>query len=258
MVDTTDDSLSKFFNEPTHENFSLFLQNNTGESNHIDFKSGWIDYPKLAKTILGIANSGGGCIVFGVNESDGTPKPDGIEKTTDHADFTKKISKFIPNSLLNKIELKNFFYENEIYAQPIKDKKFQVIFINVKDEDLPVICESDSNETNKGEIYIRRGTSNQLINYDELQEIIRIKVQAISNNIDSKNLKEELEQLKVLHDAVPISVNRFSFSAFKNYSVKSALALIGKEPNKVLPTKTFEEFLVEMIEKKQDKIEKLL
>lgn len=252
-----DNSLSEFFNEPTHDKFNLFLKNNTGESNNVDFKSEWIEPHKLAKIILGIANYGGGCIVIGVDENDGKLEPKGINnQIIDPADLSKKIDTFIPNSLLDNIQLKNFFYDDEIYASSIKDKKFQVIFINVNEEDLPIICENNGSGIEKGAIYFRRGTSTEKINYDELQEIIRKKVEAISSNIDNKNLKEELEQLKILHDAVPISINKHSFSAFRNSTVMSAL--LGKEPNKVLPKKTFEEFLVEMIEKKQDKIEKLL
>lgn len=257
MESVTRNSLEELFNEPTCDKFNLFLKENVGESNNVDFKGEWIEFHKLAKIILGIANYGGGCIVIGVHESDEGFKSDGIQgDTVDHADFTKKIAKFFPKSVLDNIQLKNFFYCSDIYAPPLKDKKFQVIFISVNAEDLPIICEENGTGIEKGAIYFRRGTSTEKINYDELQEVIKRKVEAISSKIDNKQLKEELEQLKVLNDAIPIIINKFSFSSFKQSN--SLLNLYGKEKNEKFPKRSFEEFLVEMIEKKQKKIEKLL
>ncbi|MDB8790897.1 ATP-binding protein, partial [Romboutsia sp. 1001216sp1] len=246
MESLTKDSLSELLNEPTFEKFDLFLKENAGESNSIDFKGEWIDFHKLAKIILGIANYGGGCIVIGVDENDNGLEANGIkEKIIDHADFTKKIAKFFPEGLLDNIQLKNFFYCSDIYAPPLKDKKFQVIFIRVNTEDLPIICEDNGSGIEKGAIYFRRGTSTEKINYDELQNLITRKVEAISSKIDNQALKEELDQLKVLNDAIPSSISKYGFSSLKQSNI--SLSILGKEQNKIYPEKSFEEFLVDMI-----------
>lgn len=257
MEGITRDSLVEFFNEPTLDKFDSFLKENIGESNGVDFKREWIDFHKLAKIILGIANYGGGCIVIGVEENSDGLEAKGIEgESIDPADFTKKIEKFFPKSVLDNIQLKNFFYCSDIYAPPLKNKKFQVIFISVNPKDLPIICEGNGTCIEKGAIYFRRGTSTEKISYDELQDVIKRKVEAISSEIDNKNLKDELEQLKILNDAIPISIKKNSFSSIKQSNM--TLSLFGKEENNKFPEKSFEEFLVEMIEKKQKKIENSL
>ena len=63
------DQLYDFFlKEPTKENFRRFLLENCGEMDEIDYKDKWIEKGRLAKTILSMANSGGGVIIVGVRE----------------------------------------------------------------------------------------------------------------------------------------------------------------------------------------------
>lgn len=258
MNNLTKDSLMEFFKEPTLENFSAFFEKNIGETNNWDFKASWIELDKVAQIILGIANCGGGCIVIGVEEKGKELVASGIQELKnilDPADFTKKISKYFPKSVLNNIQLRDFFYGNDVYGS-LKGKKFQVIFISVQDEDLPIICESGGSSVKKGSIYIRRGTSTEEINYDELQEIIKRKVIAQASKIDNNTLKDELQQLKILYDAIPIEIEKYSFSAFKNSPVFSGF--LSKQENTKYPDKSYEEVLIDMIEKKRKKIEKCL
>ena len=61
---------ASFFEDPTRENLRDLLKGNTGETKNLDFKEQWPATNGLVKHILAIANSGGGCVVVGVAESD--------------------------------------------------------------------------------------------------------------------------------------------------------------------------------------------
>lgn len=63
------DELHDVLNNPTRENFRVPLQNHLGEEDYLDFKKGWPEKEKEARHILAMANSGGGCIVFGVMQN---------------------------------------------------------------------------------------------------------------------------------------------------------------------------------------------
>lgn len=48
------DIMYEFFQNPTRENFTHLIQNNTGEQNNIDFKSEWVKDYKIAQIMLGM------------------------------------------------------------------------------------------------------------------------------------------------------------------------------------------------------------
>ncbi|WP_349818042.1 MULTISPECIES: AlbA family DNA-binding domain-containing protein [Clostridium] len=257
MNDFNKDSLKNFFKEPTIEEFDEFLKKNMGEANGIEFKGEWIDLERMCKIILAIGNSGGGCIVIGVTQENGFLISKGIQgETKDAVDFINVIKNYIPQRILNKIELKDFFYDNSVYGE-LMGKKFQVIFVNVSNSDLPIICNKDSGRFLKeGEIYVRRGTGTEKANYEELQEIINKSANAKCSEINNVTLKEQLEQLQQLYDCIPLSINKHSFSSFKQS--QAMLSLLGKEENKALPDKSYEQFLVDLIKEKQEKIKKIV
>lgn len=259
------DDLLDFFKEPTLEAFSNFLEKNVGEGSQVEFKGKWINEIKLAKVMMGMANSGGGCIVIGVSEeANGTITSTGIpedSKIYDPADFAKIVEKYLPQKVEKYIFLKNFFYGDDVYGS-LRGKKFQVVFISIETGDLPIICESDGQRENeklkRGEIYIRRGSTTDLINYEELQEILSRSIEAKRRLRQDITLEDELEQLKALYDAIPVSIYKNSFSAFKQSSFSMISSLWGYTENKIFPEQSFEEFLKEMIEDKEEKIRKAL
>lgn len=257
MNDFNKDSLMNFFKKPTIEEFDEFLKKNMGEANGTEFKSEWIDLEKMCKIVLAIANSGGGCIVIGVTQLDGSLISDGIKNgTKDAVEFSNVIENYIPQRILNKIELKDFFYDNDVYGE-LKGKKFQVIFVDVSDADLPIVCNKDYGKYLKeGEIYVRRGTGTEKANYEELQAIINRSANAKCREIKNITLKEELEQLQQLYDCIPLSINKHSFSAFNQSQL--ILSLWGKQENKIVPEKSYEQFLVDLINEKQEKIRKIV
>lgn len=54
---------SQFFEEPTRKKLKEILDGSFGETDHMEFKSTWIEKSDLAKKILSIANSNGGAIM---------------------------------------------------------------------------------------------------------------------------------------------------------------------------------------------------
>jgi len=255
-IEMTKDSLLDFLKEPTLETFSFFLEQNLGETNNIEFKSEWIEIEKIAQILMGMGNSGGGYILIGIAEKDGNLESKGIqEKIYDPSDFIKKISKYFPDSIVVNIQLLNFFFDNDVYGK-LKNKKFQMIIINVEDDKIPIVCECESKLFKKGDIFIRRGTNTEKINYEELQMLLNRRIEAAKAQLTDEGLNEQLKQLKILYDAIPTVINKFSYSALKQSPFM--LQMVGKEKNKVYPEKSYEEFLVDMIQMKQEKIQKYL
>lgn len=252
----TKDSLIAFLKEPTMDNFLIFFEGNIGETNNVDFKSEWIEIEKIAQILLGMANSGGGCIIVGITENNGTMDSTGIKgKIFDPADFIKQIEKYFPDSLVGNIQIVNFFYDHIVYRD-LMDKKFQMVYIEIDDEMLPVICEHESKYFKKGDIFIRRGTSTEKINYEELNILVKQKVEAINSKVTNEGLQEELQQLKILYDAIPSIINRSSFSSLKQSSF--VLQALGKQENKIYPDESYEQYLVNIIKSKKEKIKRYL
>ena len=88
----------------------------------------------------------------------------------------------------------NFFYDHDVYTH-LKGKKFQMITIDVEDEKIPIICECESKLFKKGDIFIRRGTNTEKVNYEELQMLINHRVEAGKAQITNEGVKEQLQQL---------------------------------------------------------------
>jgi hypothetical protein len=87
------DQFAEFFEDPSKDKLGALLRENDGESKNLDFKEAWPTMPALAKQILAMANSGGGCLVLGVKENeDGTFEPVGLPSFTD-----RKSRDIIPN-----------------------------------------------------------------------------------------------------------------------------------------------------------------
>lgn len=251
------DVLYDFLQEPTRENFTALVLNGTGEQDNIDFKEIWIKEDKLAEIILGIANSGGGAIVIGIKENvDGTTDAVGISKIEDKANISSKISKFLPDTI--SFEVCDFDYSGEEYSK-LKDKKFQVIFINSEEEKLPYVWSRDSGENTIGVVYIRRGTKTCKANNRELQELIDKRIRASYVEGSSLGLEEHLKQLKILYNNIDKNKTYFTFGS--NFS-KTLGNLIGGnvslKENLNYPKEEYDEFIGRMIHQKKLKIERVL
>lgn len=248
------DVLYEFLQNPTRENFVELVLKGTGEQNNIDFKGEWIKEEKIAEIMLGIANSGGGVIIIGVkeNKEDKTIKAAGIEKIVDKAVICRKIDNFLPDTISYSIH--DFDYSGEEYSK-MKNKKFQVIFIESEDEKLPYVWNKGSGENAIGVVFIRKGTNTDRANNAQLQRLIDKRILASYHKGSSLELEEHLKQLKVLYEN--IRRNKVSFNVLNNHNVfGNVFARI--EANENYPNESYEQFINRMIQEKKYKIEKVL
>ena len=254
------DIMYALLQEPTVENFREFMRTQTGEHNSIDFKEKWIEKDKLAKEILAIANSGGGVIVFGVKEnSDNSLESVGLIDLKDKADASKEIRGYISSDL--KYEIYDFVFETSEY-QNLNGKKFQMIAIEDTPQFIPFLARRESGTLKQNMIYIRRGTSCEIANEEELQKILKKRVNYIHpNNGVPLQLDEHLSQLSVLYKNIEKDHTYYKNRLFS--SIMSSLPNFAKgekiiEPNPWYPDESYEEFVSRMIDKKKKKIERVL
>lgn len=201
-----DNYFVNFENNPTHENFKHLIQQNTGEKSYIDFKCEWLDFATVARHILAFANSGGGCLVIGVEDTQRSPI--GLYKSKDETEIRQGIQKYLPNKFIgnwaNLIELHDFNY-NEGEDSDFNGKKFQVLIVRDDYRLIPFLSVKEAkNDKNKtilqvDTVYIRRGTSSCPVNDEELQKLINRRIEAGYSSKHLLDLSEHLEQLKILY-----------------------------------------------------------
>lgn len=264
----------KFFDlivkNPSRDGFKIFLKESCGELDNIDFKETWITKGKLAKIMLAIANTGGGVIVFGVQENKGDNySAIGIDELKDAADIEKDIKKFVPRNL--NYSVLNFIYDDEIYGE-YAGKKFQAIIIMDTPEQLPFFSLGESDGIEKDCVYVRRGTSSEKASARDIESMIQRRLENVFKESNDLSLKEHLEQLQFLYDSIPQKKrvlvkkgNRF-IGAMEGLQVLSErMSEMFGEPdqyeevfNENYPSEDYEQFLVRMIDKKKLKIERVL
>ena len=239
----------EFFQKPTRDNFVKLIFDNVGERDNLDFKEKWIDYKKLAKIMLGIANVGKGAIVFGVKEKEDCQfEPIGLETLQDKAKIESQLSKYIPKEL--DFDIIEFDFSGENYSA-LKDKLFQVVLVFPKDECLPYIVEKDLEDNEKGTIFYRKGTKTLLADTDSLKRMIYKRIKA-ENNIYNSYLKKHIEQIKILYEYVSKS---YILNDFVGNLRQSILMMSNEVYDK---SDSFDKFILEIIEKKKKKIKEIL
>lgn len=70
------EDIARFVAEPTREGLQELIRFFGGEFDQYELKAFWPPLPRMAKTALAIANSGGGVILFGIR--DATLEPVGL------------------------------------------------------------------------------------------------------------------------------------------------------------------------------------
>lgn len=248
--------------EPTLDNFRKFLQEETGEHNAIDFKQEWIEDSKLAKLMLSLANYGGGVIVFGVHEnSDNTFSCDGLSALKAKEKVAAGIKGFISSNL--KYEIYDFSYQSAEYAA-LQNKHFQILVIENTPEFLPFISHKEGNDIKPNTIYIRRGTSCEHANEEELAEMIKRRINHIyPNNGSPLDLEEHLSQLKDLYGGIDPTTKQPNSSIINSLSAignvfKSVFGSYEEIPNPAYPEESYDDFVARMILEKKKKIERIL
>ncbi|MBM7584217.1 putative HTH transcriptional regulator [Bacillus pakistanensis] len=190
--------LKIFLNNPSKESFKQLWQSNTGETDYLDFKMMWIEWTKMAKHILAIANSGGGCIIIGVRQNDlGSIDWVGLKEESflDKADVDNKLHHLLPKYL--KYRTEDFIFSKDEHAD-LRFKRFQVLIIEYDPKYVPYTSIVNRGELRYGSIYIRQGTKTMEASNDKLVEIILRKVQSGGSDSDEISLQDHFRQLKGL------------------------------------------------------------
>jgi hypothetical protein len=236
------EDFARFFESPSRERLRDLLRDHVGEIDVYDFKKEWPAFSKLARHILGFANFGSGCLIFGVEEQDdGSFDPTGLGNLVDKADIHKGIERFIPTQL--EYNVLNFSYEASEYPKLV-GKKFQVLLVEDSPQYIPFVASGDGDGIRKNAIYTRHGTSTEKANYEELQEIINRRIETGYSSRGELGLDKHLGELKTLYRYIP----RYSGLAFSIVS-----SLFAKNPK--YPQEDFEDFISRMVVEKKKIIE---
>lgn len=238
------EDFAKLFDTPDRVSFINFFKNNTGEHNYIDFKKEWPELPKVAKHILGFANSGGGILVIGAEEKDdGCIEPKELDKMKDKTDVKSGLAKYLPTEL--EFEIHNFSYGNEAEWKTVKNKKFQILIINDQAEYLPFLSLSTSGDLlHKNRVYVRSKTSTDEVTHEELKKIINRRLETQISTSSEDEFRNKINQLKILYSFLDKRVPMI-------WNLTAHLTL--ENPN--YPEEDFDKFIARMIEKKKKDID---
>lgn len=252
------EDFAKFFESPDRVLLKTILENHLGEFSYLDFKYNWQTCSKMARHILALANSGGGCIIIGVSEKkDKTLEVTGIEKLKDKAEFTRNTYKFLPDNLKPNIECLDFVYQDSEYSKII-GKKFQVIFVQTDHKYLPFVSMKDGDDDIKeNKIYIRQGTESKEANYEELQNIINKRLETSYSSRNEIDLRTHIQEIKMLYELLePTYTKSILLEEIKKTLMLNNLTKTTKNSN--YPNENYEKFIARMIEKKKKRIEIVL
>lgn len=255
------EEFAKFFENPTRDKFRELLKGNFGELDNLDFKEEWSSvWAKTAKHILGIANNGGGCLIIGVKQlEDKSLEPCGTQSSVDKADIFKKIKKFLPNFLLGEIEVLDFSFDASEYPKLV-GKTFQIVLIGDNPKYLPFVSQASSgNDIRETAIYVRRGTSTEEANYEELQGILNRRIETNQSSQTEIDLQTHFDQLKFLYSLMKEGnvIPKSFMNSLNSFGKLITDLATGFEvvPNPLYPEESIEEFTSKLIVKKKKKIE---
>ncbi len=254
------DIVYELLQEPTLDRFREFFQAQTGEHDAIDFKRQWIEGAALAKEMLALANSGGGIIVFGVEEKeDKSTQATGLLEIKDKAVISNGIKNFISSNL--KYEVYDFSYTASEY-KALENKKFQILIIDDTPQYIPFLSKRESGSLKQNMIYIRRGTSCEIANEEEIQRILDKRINYLHPlNGKPLQLEEHLKQLKILYQSIEknhVSYENTLAGVVATLSIAKVLMKKKVEPNPLYPDESYEEFISRMLIEKKKKIERVL
>ncbi len=258
------DIVYELLQEPTLDKFRVFLHSQMGEHNSIDFKEQWIENASLAKEMLALANSHGGIIIFGVAENeDKSIRIDGLSEIKDKAVISNGIKKYISSNL--EYEIYDFSYTSSEY-DALVGKHFQMMVIEDSPKYIPFLSKKESGTLKQNMIYIRRGTSCEIANEEELQAILSRRLNYLHPlKGEPLKLEEHLVQLKILYSKIDKEHVYYKNGLSKGVTtlISSFTELFTKgekvvEPNPLYPDESYEEFVSRIIVEKKKKIERVL
>jgi len=255
-INTSKEVMAKFLEAPTREGLRGFLQDNLGEFSHTDFKEAWPEPAKIARHVLGLANSGGGALILGVSEKpDKTLDPVGMKEMVDKVEVGKSFHKFLPHSLIQNIEILDFSYDTAEYSK-LNGKNFQVLLVADEPEQIPFLPINETTGLKKTAVYVRRLASTEEATYEELQDVINRRLKTGHSTETMLNLLDHMEHLKTLYSY--LEKHHLRYPAFDPLLNIPRLMGAVQEANKEYPKEDYEAFIVRMIDEKKKVIERHL
>ena len=235
------EEFAKFLEQPDRVTLRDLLRSHVGESDQHDFKEEWPPLgPKLARHVLGFANSGGGILVLGVKEhADGSMEAIGLRQLTDKATVHNAITTYIPDGL--ECDVGDFCYTESEYER-LQGKMFQVLFVENCPEHLPFLASRDGDGIKESVVYVRAGTSTRPATHHQLQSILNRRIATGHSTERALTLRAHLDELKMLYDE----------RRPRPLSIIAAMAFAAD------PRDTYEDFIEQLIASKQRAIEQLL
>ena len=256
-VESYKEEMYQLLQNATRENFIKIVFDGLGELDNLEYKREWINEQRLSEIILGIANSGGGAIIIGVNENEnGTYEPIGLNKLEDSEKKRSKLDKYLPVNIL--YDILNFDFTDESYSK-IKGKLFQIIIINSNAKELPYVWKKNTNEAEEGCIFYRRGTKTIKANMQEIKDMINKRLSAEQNFTSNLELEESLKQLHTLYNFIePTTTTSSYFNMLMKNAARIGVSNVFKNKYPYYPKENYDEFISEMIRKKKLQIEQIL
>jgi predicted HTH transcriptional regulator len=238
------EAFAQFFEKPTREKLRDLVKQNIGETDYLDFKAEWPDLVKVSKHILALANSGGGALIIGINQTGaGDMEPTGLPEFKDKVDIVKTTNKYVPANV--NFDILDFSYKESEY-QSLKGKMFQVVLVEYSKKILPLLSLKEGNGIKSNVAYIRHGTESTEANHNQLEHLLNLRVESGYSSSHTLELKDHLEQLQVLYKA------RKNKDPFGGSSLAIMESFFGN------PLKEYYQFVENMISSKQLRIKKVL
>ncbi|AWM44469.1 ATP-binding protein [Bacillus velezensis] len=234
--------------------FKEFVNSLYGETNFLDYKEKIIEEFKLAKLLLAMANSGGGMIVFGIEDKEYKPVGLQLDDNFDKTVFEKKLRNYVPDEL--KFFSQLLKYSDEDVYGDLKGKAFLVVYIPKQLRYIPFLAKKETTGIKVNRIYVRRNTSVEEANSHEIEEMVKKRVHSTYHDLSSLTLNEHIEQLRCLYG----NINKYNNKsyAFTSLAQTFAAQLYTNRKNPHYPAESFDKFIATMIDKKKRRIEGIL
>ena len=199
------EEFAKFFAQPTRETFRELIKNHFGELDALDFKAEWPTESRVAKHILAMANSGGGCIVFGVSQAkDNALEAKGLATLQDKADVKRKLSSYLPARLF--YEVLDFPFKDSEYAS-IKGKMFEVLIVEDDAKSIPFVSKRNGDDIRQNAVYARSGTESAEADDYQLQQIMNRRIETGHSTAAAMETEKHVDELIMLYSKLTVPLD---------------------------------------------------
>jgi len=196
------EDIARFIADPTRDGLTELIRYFGGEFDQYELKEAWPPVPRMAKTALAIANSGGGVILFGIR--DATLDPVGLTELMSKQQVFDTFRQYVPSALLDEIALLDFDYAGSEYG-PLAGKQIQVLAVPDIPDAIPFVCEDEwhqgDDHVRRSAIYVRSGTNTREATYDQVQKMITRRLEHTVPQSSTARVRRELDQLRELYVA---------------------------------------------------------